>query len=133
TEYNSVKDHVDLGEKILRPIVYLRDVLPFIRGHHERWDGTGYPDRLRGEECPLEGRILAMADAFDAMTSQRSYNKPISFDEAFKRIKSGAGTQFDPQLVEVFERYYHEVLISELAQRDDTTSQKTVMSTTLEQ
>ncbi|MCC7391683.1 HD domain-containing protein [Candidatus Sumerlaeota bacterium] len=133
TEYNSVKEHVDLGEKILRPSVYLRDVLPFIRGHHERWDGTGYPDRLRGEECPLEGRILAMADSFDAMTSQRSYNKPISFDEAFNRIKSGAGTQFDPQLVEVFERYYHEVLISELAQRSETTSQKTVMSTTLEQ
>ena len=133
TEYNSVKEHVDLGEKILRPIVYLRDVLPFIRGHHERWDGTGYPDRLRGEECPLEGRILAMADAFDAMTSQRSYNKPISFDEAIKRIKSAAGTQFDPQVVEVFERYYHEVLVSELAQRSETTSQKTIMSTALEQ
>src|SRR5262249_20583450 len=114
---------------ILKPIVYLRDVLPFIRGHHERWDGTGYPDQLRGEECPLEGRILALADSFDAMTSQRSYNKPISFDEAIKRIRSAAGTQFDPKVVDAFERYYHETLIPEFASREDSASQKTILST----
>ncbi|MCC6546795.1 HD domain-containing protein [Candidatus Sumerlaeota bacterium] len=129
TEYDSVKEHVDLGEKILKPIVYLRDVLPFIRGHHERWDGTGYPDRLLGENCPLEGRVLALADAFDAMTSQRSYNKPVSFDEAVRRIKAAAGTQFDPQVVSAFERYYHETLTREFASREESASQKTIMST----
>lgn len=129
TEYHTVKEHVETGERILRPIVYLRDVLPFIRGHHERWDGTGYPDGLRGEECPLEGRILALADAFDAMTSQRSYNKPISFDEAVERLRAAAATQFDPDVVEAFQKYYLDVLIPELSAGTDGDAQSTALST----
>lgn len=105
TEYSSIKDHVEMGEKILAPITYLRDLLPAIRGHHEKWDGSGYPDGLKGEECPIEGRILALADAFDAMTSQRSYNKPLSFEQALDRIKEAAGTHFDPKVVNAFERF----------------------------
>lgn len=103
TEYSDIKMHVEMGEMILKPVAYLKDLLPWIRGHHEKWDGTGYPDGLRGEACPLEGRILAVADAFDAMTSQRPYNKPLGFQEALERIKSGAGTHFDPQVVAAFD------------------------------
>lgn len=103
-EYEDIKLHVVMGEKILKPIKFLNDLLPYIRGHHERWDGTGYPDGLKGEECPLEGRIIALADAFDAMTTQRSYNKPLTFVQAIERIKSTAGRHFDPAVVDAFAR-----------------------------
>lgn len=105
SEYASIKTHVEMGEKILGPILYLRELLPWIRGHHEKWDGSGYPDGLRGEECPLEGRILALADAYDAMTSQRSYNKPMTPQQALERIKGVSGKHFDPQVVVAFEAY----------------------------
>jgi HD-GYP domain-containing protein (c-di-GMP phosphodiesterase class II) len=106
TEYSNIKMHVEIGERILSPILYLRDILPWIRGHHERWDGEGYPDGLKGEDCPIEGRILALADAFDAMTSQRSYNKPVTPAEALARVKKASGTHFDPDVVKAFERYF---------------------------
>jgi len=106
TEYNDIKMHVEIGERILTPILFLRDMLPWIRSHHERWDGEGYPDKLKGEDCPLEGRILALADAFDAMTSQRSYNKPLTPEDAVERVRQASGTHFDPVVVEAFERYY---------------------------
>jgi pSer/pThr/pTyr-binding forkhead associated (FHA) protein len=105
TEYSSIKHHVEMGEKILQPILHLRDLLPAIRGHHEKWDGTGYPDGLKGEECPLEARIIALADAFDAMTSQRTYNKPLTFAEGLARVKEASGRHFDPRIVEAFEKY----------------------------
>jgi HD-GYP domain-containing protein (c-di-GMP phosphodiesterase class II) len=104
TEYSDIKMHVEMGEMILQPIAYLRDLLPWIRGHHEKWDGTGYPDRLKGEECPLEARVLAVADAFDAMTSKRPYNKPLTFEEGLGRVRESAGKHFDPHVVEAFER-----------------------------
>lgn len=113
TEYSSIKDHVEMGEKILAPITYLHDVLPFIRGHHEKWDGTGYPDGLKGEACVLEARILALADAFDAMTSQRSYNKPMTFREALGKIKDVSGKHFDPGVVAAFEIYVNETLVKD--------------------
>ena len=115
TEYSSIKSHVEMGEKILKPVMHLRDVLPFIRGHHERWDGSGYPDGKKEEENPLEARILACADAFDAMTSQRSYNKPLSFEQALDVVKKGAGTQFDPKVVEALEKYVRDSLLGEKA------------------
>lgn len=104
TEFMNIKAHVETGERILQPIAYLRDILPWIRGHHEKWDGSGYPDGLKGEECPLEGRVLAAADAFDAMTSQRPYNKPLSFEEGLGRLRQAAGKHFDPAVVQAFER-----------------------------
>jgi GAF domain-containing protein len=103
-EYEEVKMHVEMGEMILKPITFLHDLLPHIRGHHERWDGSGYPDGLKGEETTLEGRIIGLADAFDAMTSQRTYNKPLSLQEATTRIKESSGRHFDPVLVEHFVR-----------------------------
>ncbi len=105
TEFSSVKDHVEMGERILEPILYLRPVLPYIRGHHERWDGSGYPDGLVGDECCLGARIIGVADVFDAMTSQRSYNKPLSFSEAVDKIRELSGKLFDPKVVDAFEGY----------------------------
>jgi len=105
TEYHSIQMHVEMGEKILKPITYFNELLPWIRGHHERWDGTGYPDGLKGEKIPLEARILAVADAFDAMTSQRAYNKPLTFQQGLERVKSSSGKHFDPTVSEAFERF----------------------------
>ena len=86
-------------------ISHARQLAPCIAGilyHHERYDGGGYPKGLKGEDIPLEARILAIADAFAAMTSDRSYAKALSCEEALEEIKRGAGKQFDPRLVEVF-------------------------------
>lgn len=105
TEYHSVQEHVLMGEKILRPITYLHYILPIIRGHHEHFDGSGYPDGLKGEAILLESRILAVADSFDAMTSQRPYNTPLSFAQALNECKKGAGVQFDPVVVDALERF----------------------------
>lgn len=113
TEYSSIKDHVEMGEKILSPIVFLADMLPWIRAHHEKWDGTGYPDGLKGEEIPLEGRILALADAFDAMTSKRTYNEPMTYDEALDRVKQSSGQHFDPQVVNAFESYLESEILGD--------------------
>jgi len=122
TEYSSIKQHVEMGEHILKPITYLKDVLPYIRGHHERWDGSGYPDGLKGEQCPLEGRILAVADTFDAMTSQRPYNKPLTFPQALAKIKEGTGKIFDPSVVTAFEKYVVNVLLKEGLEEDSSPS-----------
>jgi HD-GYP domain-containing protein (c-di-GMP phosphodiesterase class II) len=80
----------------------LAPVLPIIRSHHERWDGTGYPDGLAGESIPLLARIVAIADAFDAMTVDQPYRHARPLQEAFAELNAGAGTQFDPKLVQVF-------------------------------
>ena len=105
TEYTKVKNHVELGCQILKPITYLKDIIPIIRGHHERYDGKGYPDGLAGEDIPLGARILGLADALDAMTSQRPYNKMLSKTEALQCCQECAGTQFDPLVVEALESY----------------------------
>lgn len=105
SEYQSVKEHVLMGEKILKPISYLHFVLPIIRGHHEFYDGSGYPDGLKGEDILLESRILTVADSFDAMTTQRPYNAPMSFAEALLECKNKTGSQFDPVVVDALERY----------------------------
>lgn len=101
-ERNKVRDHPAMGERILEPLAFLKPLQPLIRHHHERADGTGYPDRLRGEEIPRLARILAIADAYDAMTSQRPYRSAMSAREAAEEITSCAGRQFDEDLAGVF-------------------------------
>jgi putative nucleotidyltransferase with HDIG domain len=99
TEFNSIQSHVLTGENILRPIEYLSFALPTVRHHHEHYDGSGYPDGLKGEEIPLGARIVGVADALDAMTTQRPYNKPMPLKQALIELKSLREIQFDPVVV----------------------------------
>jgi diguanylate cyclase (GGDEF)-like protein len=101
-ERKIMETHPELGERILEPIDRLVDVRTVVRSCHERWDGAGYPDGKAGEEIPLEARIILVCDAFHAMTTDRPYRKRLSGEEACRRLKAGAGTQFDPAVVEVF-------------------------------
>ncbi len=101
-EFEEIKKHPIIGERIMAPITALKDVLPGIRNHHERWDGRGYPDGLKGEDIPLAGRIIALADTFDAMTSDRPYRKALPVKVALEEIKRCAGSQFDPYIAEKF-------------------------------
>lgn len=99
-EFEIIKRHPDLGVEILRPIGFLKPILPIVRHHHERYNGEGYPEGFAGEEIPLEARILNLADAFDAMTTKRPYNEPLLFPEALARCQSEAGISFDANCVD---------------------------------
>jgi putative nucleotidyltransferase with HDIG domain len=99
-EWEAMRRHAALGEHLLARIVQQPDVLAVVRSHHERWDGHGYPDGKRGEEIPLAARIVAVADAFQAMIEPRPYRKPRTQASAFEEIASESGHQFDPSCVE---------------------------------
>lgn len=101
-EFEEIKKHPQIGADIIRPIQFLRDLIPYILYHHERWDGKGYPSGIRGEEIPVGARIIALADVYQALTSDRPYRKAFSKREALKIIKEGSGTQFDPHIVDIF-------------------------------
>lgn len=101
-EWKPIKGHPELGVEILRHVIDLANCLPAILHHHEHYDGSGYPAGLKGEKIPLEARVLAVADAYDAMTSPRPYREQLSMEEALKELKRCAGTQFDPDIVELF-------------------------------
>lgn len=101
-EYEIIKKHVEKGTDILACISWLEEIIPIIKAHHERYDGTGYPEQLQGEEIPLLGRIIAVADAFDAMTSHRSYRRALPLEVAVEELKKNAGRQFDPEVVRAF-------------------------------
>lgn len=103
-EFRKAKDHPVIGSKIIAEIEELSDVASIVRHHHERFDGTGYPDSLQGEAIPFFSRILAILDAYEALVSDRVYRKAINTSQALKEIKSNAGRQFDPFLVDVFSR-----------------------------
>ena len=96
------KTHPLRSAKILEPISDLREIIPAIRHHHERFDGSGYPDGLKGLEIPLEARIMAVADAYDAMTSNRAYRESMGHSIAVSRIREGSGSHFDPMVVDSF-------------------------------
>ncbi|HEX74299.1 MAG TPA: diguanylate cyclase [Dehalococcoidia bacterium] len=101
-EWIPIKAHPRLGVEILRHVIDLVNCLPAILHHHERYDGDGYPSGLKGEDIPLEARILTIADTYDAITSARPYHQQLSSQQAFDELKRCAGTQFDPELVDVF-------------------------------
>ncbi len=102
-ERQEIEQHPAIGAEIVSRLEAYRQSIDTIRHHHERWDGTGYPDGLKGERIPLGARIIAVADAFDAMTSDRVYRAALSMDEAMAELRKGRGTQFDPQIVDLFE------------------------------
>lgn len=101
-EYELMKMHPIFGEQIVRPIASLRYLCPTIRGHHERWDGKGYPDGLIGEAIPIAARIIAVADVFDALSAERPYKRGMEVDKVRRILAEGRGTHFDPTLVDSF-------------------------------
>lgn len=101
-EWEHMKRHPQIGYDIVEPLKLLHIALPGIRHHHERYDGQGYPDRLKGKEIPLSARILAIADAYEALTATRPYRKARGPQEAVAELKACSGTQFDPELLEKF-------------------------------
>ncbi|HEX8834578.1 MAG TPA: HD-GYP domain-containing protein [Abditibacteriaceae bacterium] len=101
-EFSLVKRHPQLGDEFLCCAPFLHDARPGVRYHHEYFDGSGYPEGLRGEEIPLAARIIGIADAFDAMTNDRPYRPRLDTEHACDILRRRAGTQFDPQLVEEF-------------------------------
>jgi len=105
-EFEKMKIHPVVGADILERVRFPYPVVPIVRSHHEAWDGSGYPDGLKGEEIPIGARILTIVDCFDALASDRPYRKALPLDKAMEFVKSKAGSQFDPKIVEILEQQY---------------------------
>ncbi len=116
-EYDQIKKHINYSVKILEDIKQLRDVVEIIKYHHEKYDGTGYPAGIKGDEIPLGSRIIALADAFDSIVSNRIYRNRLDYSDALQEIKNNSGTQFDPAVVAAFEECFDEI-ISTIKQLD---------------
>lgn len=101
-EYSEIKNHPAIGAHILSNATIFKDIIPIVKHHHERFDGRGYPGKLKGEEIPYFARIAAVADSFDAMTSKRSYRDSLPMDVVIEEIIKNSGTQFDPEIAKVF-------------------------------
>jgi HD-GYP domain-containing protein (c-di-GMP phosphodiesterase class II) len=101
-EVAEIRTHPEAGAQLVLPIRRAHEALPYVLFHHEWWDGSGYPSGLKGTAIPVEARLLAVADAFDAMTSARPYRHALTNERALHEIESCAGTQFDPQIAEIF-------------------------------
>jgi HD-GYP domain-containing protein (c-di-GMP phosphodiesterase class II) len=101
-EFEQIKRHPVYGEEMIGRIHRLRTAIPGVRQHHEKFNGQGYPDRLKGEEIDITARIIAVADAYDAMTTDRPYRRGLTIDEAFSELKKFSGSQFDPEVVDAF-------------------------------
>jgi HD-GYP domain-containing protein (c-di-GMP phosphodiesterase class II) len=103
-EFEHVKQHVIIGAQILAPLVHLGDIVAMVRSHHERWDGTGYPDGLRGEETPLGARVIAAAEVYDALTTSRPYQDKMTPEQAVERLSDLSGTVLDPRVYDALVR-----------------------------
>jgi HD-GYP domain-containing protein (c-di-GMP phosphodiesterase class II) len=119
-EFEAIKKHPEIGYRILKDVDPFQDLLPGVLHHHERWDGRGYPHKLAGENIPMIARIIGLADTFDAMSSTRSYRPALPRDHVLREIERGAGTQFDPRIVEAF-RAVNLAGYDELMRRPDET------------
>ena len=116
-EYDQIKKHINYSVKILEDIKQLRDVVEIIKYHHEKYDGSGYPSGIKGDEIPVGSRIIALADAFDSIVSNRIYRNRLDYSDALQEIKNNSGTQFDPAVVAAFEECFDEI-ISTIKQLD---------------
>lgn len=101
-EYDEIQTHTSLGVDILTRNKVFKEIIPIVEYHHEKYDGNGYPFKLKGDEIPLAARITAVADTFDAMTSKRNYRNPIPLIDVVEEFKKCSGTQFDPNIVNTF-------------------------------
>ena len=102
-EWRIMRQHPEIGARIVKSIPFLAETMPVIRHHHERWNGSGYPLGIAGDEIPITARIFAVADVFDALTSIRPYRNIVSHEEAFAYLQANAGILFDPEIVAVFD------------------------------
>jgi HD-GYP domain-containing protein (c-di-GMP phosphodiesterase class II) len=107
-----MKTHPDKGANILAQIAQLHDIIPGMRSHHENFDGSGYPQGLKGEDIPLLGRVITVADTFDAMTTDRPYQKAFTLEFALNRIRTMANIKYDPKIVDAFSRACEEGKVS---------------------
>jgi HD-GYP domain-containing protein (c-di-GMP phosphodiesterase class II) len=112
-EWALMRKHTVIGERVLAAAPAMNQVAKVVRGTHEHWDGSGYPDGLTGEEIPLEARIILICDAFNAMTEGRPYRKRMSVPDAIEALREGAGAQFDPELVELFAQRAEPALVAD--------------------
>ena len=112
SELAQIREHPKIGARILLRMASLREAIPYVLYHHERWDGHGYPSGKAGEEIPLEARVLAVADAFDAMTSDRPYRRALTREQSLAEIERCAGTQFDPRIAQVFLELFTETEVA---------------------
>jgi putative nucleotidyltransferase with HDIG domain len=108
SEWEVLRSHPEIGARVVARMEFLTGTVDIVRHHHESWNGTGYPDGLEAEKIPLGARIVAVADSFDAMTTNRSYRRALSIEEAIDRMTTAAGTQFDPRIVRIFVRFIRE-------------------------
>lgn len=116
-EWVEMRRHPIIGEQICRPLQSSREFAPIVRHHHERWDGAGYPDRLKGDEIPIGARIVSLVDAFDAMVHDRPYRRARPLDSVVAELSADAGRQFDPELVECFAGMIDEEGLAATSQR----------------
>ena len=126
-EFEKMKIHTLVGAEILERVSFPYPVAPIVRSHHERWDGTGYPDGLKGEEIPMGARVLAAVDCLDAMSSHRQYQNAVSLDAAMEKVASMSGSAFEPRIVELLKRRYLELEM--LVQSDSMSAEEATLST----
>ncbi len=124
-----IQQHPEMGERIVGQVEFLRETKAFIRHHHERFDGLGYPDGLSGESIPVEARIIFIAEVFDAIRSNSSYQKIRSLKEAIAEMEAGAGTQFDPQILDIFIENVRKGSINRLGAQEESVSCKNAHGT----
>jgi len=113
-EFEAMKQHPTIGAQIVGGIAFLKPVVPYILEHHERYNGNGYPRGLAGDQISIEGRLLAVADVFDAMTTDRPYQRAFEPEAAFNKIVANKKILFDPLVVQAFEKIWHSGKIQEI-------------------
>jgi len=126
-EFEKMKIHTMVGAEILERVAFPYPVAPIVRSHHERWDGTGYPDGLKGEQIPMGARVLAVVDCLDAMSSHRQYQNAMSLDAAMEKVASMSGSAFEPRIVELLKRRYLELEM--LVQSNSAPAEEAALST----